>query len=564
MTSAFTRPIWGEYDPTTDDSFRQRIIGSVQSAVYPRVPSNLALTLLPSTPIGVRVAVRHRASFDTEFGWNRGPLPSSMQNVSSESQLHAGIEQQYGEAVQEAGDLIDAWIAREGDDYRATLGAEDCLRERPTLGFQQTCGTCEGNGRLVCTGCGGSGRCTCHRCGGNGQMACPSCNGTAQVTCSRCGGRGTIEKTEYELTPMDAQNTMNQQRQLTRMVPCGCNGGKVPCSCGTGRVTCSGCGGSGIVACGNCGATGYVSCGDCAGTGAIHQYGRVVSAVAYGTHVSATCDDAEDQQTVESRVPFAELGDLATLSLTGHRRDGFDVTLAYGGQVVQQSAEVRFGNERLVIHSYGSSHCIYDFHDLAGRWLSPDVEQLESAVRGHSLLPFGESTGLADTLKRFLDAEVNTRIAADARSVEEFQGIGLVSPSYVQRASAALARAMPRLYASEIIRRAVWLPVVTAAAMLVTYVGVTAWANHAHFIPWSKFRFALIGFALMCAMWAVLELGVARQLRRVLSPELYARVAGSFHASRRNARLGALPLLILLAWAYGYLPRAIHQMLYHW
>jgi hypothetical protein len=59
--------------------------------------------------------------------------------------------------------------------------------------------------------------------GGGGPV--PQSDGSGSAGCYVCHGKGTVTKTALELSPMDAQNTMNQQRQMTREVPCSACGG---------------------------------------------------------------------------------------------------------------------------------------------------------------------------------------------------------------------------------------------------------------------------------------------------------------------------------------------------
>ena len=81
-----------------------------------------------------------------------------------------------------------------------------------------------------------------------------------------------------------------------------------------------------------------------------------------------------------------------------------------------------------------------------------------------------------------------------------------------------------------------------------------------HWFPWSKFQFALMGFAIFGGAWAFFEFEAASRLKQLLGAELYGRVGKAFQAARTQVRWGAGIALVLLAWMYGYLPSAVEQL----
>jgi hypothetical protein len=393
-------------------------------------------------------------------------------------------------------------------------------------------------------------------------MTCPSCNGSGSTMCFSCGGSGTREVREFEMSHGDHQNTMNQ-REVIRRVACGsgCSNGRVPCSCHAGTVTCTSCGGRRIVSCATCGASGRVPCSTCAATGAIYQYGRVVCSVARANEVKVASDAAEDRQTVRERVPLAELGTLADLHLAKERREALDLALTYEGEITVRCAEASIGQETIAIRAYGPQRRIYDYHDLAGKWLLPDVIQLEGAASAHSVLSVGEAAGLTESLRHFLGSELNVRIAeGHNESLQEFLGSKLVSPAYAQRASTALTKALPRIYIAQLAKRGVWLPPAAFAATVLTYGIVRVLMALFHWFPWSRFQFALMGFVILGGAWAFFEFEASSRLKQLLGAEPYERVGKAFKAARIQVRWGAGIGLVLLAWMYGYLPSVVEQL----
>jgi hypothetical protein len=305
-----------------------------------------------------------------------------------------------------------------------------------------------------------------------------------------------------------------------------------------------------------------VPCSTCAATGAIHQYGRVVCSVARTNEVKVASDAPEDRQTVRERVLLAELGTLADLHLATQRSDGLDLALTHEGEITVRCAEASIGQETLTIRAYGRQRRIYDYHDLAGKWLLPDVVQLEGAARAHSFLSMGEASGLTESLRHFLGCELNVRIAeGHNESLQEFLGPKLVSPAYAERASTALTKTLPRIYIAQLAKRAVWLPPAALAATVLTYGVVRLLMALLHWFPsWSRFQFALMGFVILGGAWAFFEFEAASRLKQLLGAELYGRVGKAFQAARTQVRWGAGIALLLLAWMYGYLPSAVEQL----
>src|SRR5262249_4502804 len=141
----------------------------------------------------------------------KGPLAATVVALPTMAELSAELERRLQAVRDEAGGLLDKWLAEHADDYRSILSPDRCMLGGPVRGVQEVCGTCGGSRELTCGGCGGRGRVTCGACGGRGRVTCASCGGSRQTSCLSCGGSGTHEVREMEVSYSDRQNTMNQQ-----------------------------------------------------------------------------------------------------------------------------------------------------------------------------------------------------------------------------------------------------------------------------------------------------------------------------------------------------------------
>jgi len=97
---------------------------------------------------------------------------------------------------------------------------------------------------------------TCGKCEGSGRMVCPKCGGSGTQQCSSCGGNGQIEKTrsEYRHTA-DKVYSDGRREPVYSYVNV------------KYYVTCSNCGGSGSVSCSRCGGSTRITCDICQGYG---------------------------------------------------------------------------------------------------------------------------------------------------------------------------------------------------------------------------------------------------------------------------------------------------------
>ena len=404
------------------DALTSKVLSAIAALARDLDSSEWSLSLASKENLALGLVVRHTATFSISTANGKGPLPQSVAALHSDDILRATLEQRLDQVHQEAGGLIDEWVKEAAGEYRSQLPPERCQRERPVLGVQHVCSGCGGRKQLTCHGCSGHGRHTCSGCSGRGKVTCSSCGGSGSSMCMACGGTGGHDETFYE-TRWDWAQQANVQVSGTRRVSCGgCGGGgKIRCSCFDGTQTCSGCGGTGQVTCGTCRGSGIVPCDTCAATGAVHHTGWVHCSVSRGIQIDVAGNHPEDQQTFRQRVPFDRIAAMTSpegVRLYRHERAGHAVTLQYFASVPLERAEADVGGQRVSLRAYGPRHEIFDYHDLVGKLLEPDLAHLEKSLEGQSVLKSGAGPPLASATKRFLASEINALIAeAPAKAV---------------------------------------------------------------------------------------------------------------------------------------------------
>jgi hypothetical protein len=104
---------------------------------------------------------------------------------------------------------------------------------------------------------------------------------------------------------------------------------------------------------------------------------------------------------------------------------------------------------------------------------------------------------------------------------------GMVSADYVQRASAAIGRAVPRLYGPLVLPRGLWI----AGALLVLFV-----VEKYFFFRWSEAQKELVLLGLTGVAWFVVERRASASLMAILGAELYGRLKGQFRRTRNRYR----------------------------
>jgi hypothetical protein len=133
-----------------------------------------------------------------------------------------------------------------------------------------------------------------------------------------------------------------------------------------------------------------------------------------------------------------------------------------------------------------------------------------------------------------------TSAATSGRAVASLQAAvaaGMVNADYVRRASAAIGRAVPRLYRPLMIP-----PALCVAGALIPLFML---ARHTLF-RWSMEEKALVLLLLTGAAWFLLERRASASLEAMLGPALYARLRGRFGRIRTRYRLAAAAGFLLV------------------
>jgi hypothetical protein len=416
----------------------------------------LSIRSMSRVEIPVAVTVRHEAELDTVTSRNAGPLPGNAMEVGSTSELRGALDARFQDAAEHVGPRLDAWVSAQGRDYRARPAPADCMAELAALGTEEVCGGCEGEGEVPCGRCDGDGWTTCPACDGSGRVRCGVCGGSARERCSTCGGSGTRTETSYPAR-FDGQKWVNDQVIAT--VTChGCGGrGEVACGCGDGWQRCSGCD-AGRVTCGNCQGTGRVECEPCDATGALHTLGWVECSVGREVELEVESADARDRDTLTDRVPFDELGRLAArdpgVRLERVLREGHAVTLYYRASVPLDVAEAEFGVRAALLRAYGPGLEIFDWENLMGGLLEPDLAALETCLQARRGGRRGRA--LLDATRRFFESELNDRIAEAPPAA--LRALASSQPDSGQGAAvAAAADVAPEDYAGNVVVNALTL-----------------------------------------------------------------------------------------------------------
>jgi hypothetical protein len=530
------------------------ILLKVESLARPLDKDELSIHSGAQETLPVRLVVQHAATFSSEKTSGKGPLPSNVEALDSETTLNRVLHERLEAAQQQAGARIDGWANTATGDYRNKLTPEWCMQSLSPVGVESECGLCHGRKRLVCSNCNGNRQIPCSGCGGRGKVSCHVCHGSQSVNCGSCGGRGYHEKSQPMLTVEDRAKTMSQQNYVTVRVPCGSCGGRGTNSCNAcvgGTVNCSGCGGRGQIGCPRCGATGYVPCGHCDATGRVYCRGVIKCVVDRTERVGVTSHNPEDQETFIKRVAFDWIGQLASdtggVVYESGGRDQFQLTHCFKASVKMESAEAKAGGQSLLIRAYGPWREVYNYHNLVGSLLETDLARLEMCVRPFSLFRSQERSTLIQNTNRFLASEVNARIvesstpqtkadrrADNAPALEPDRASDVVDEEYIRRAGAALNKAMAKLYGRIMLPM---LPGVTAVMTLLFLFG------RENFF-WSGTIGARIMALMLLGMmfWVGVEQLAKYKLKLVLDPRYFTRLKKQFTKRRVWYRLVMLAI----------------------
>jgi hypothetical protein len=521
-------------------------------------PSEMSVRMVGRSELPVRVLIHHAASFEIKTATLKGPLTPDLQPLPDRGHLESALQQRLDEVRREAGPLIDQWIRSDGQDYHNLLPAERAMNPRPVFGVQEVCGKCSGHKQVTCPGCNGARRVTCTTCGGRGKVNCSSCGGTRQSTCYGCGGSGQVSQTAME-NVWDYNKQGYVPMNVTKNVPCsGCGGsGRKACTaCWDGTQTCGNCNGGGIVNCSTCGAAGVVPCDACAATGAIHHTGWIKCSIDRATQVNVSSEIPEDHQTLRTRVPFGQLSEFGEVKFSKVERTGPEAWLEYSVAVPVEAARVEVNGEQVDIRAYGPQRNIYLHHDLVGKLLAPDLAHLEASLKGNSVFRSAANSSLPAATQRFLTSEIHALLAEHppkkgkgeppqfANELNLHLATELVGASHLQRAAAAIAKAVPRLYGPIVLPLALWL---TGIVTVLFYIARTT--SIFATTPDGKFYSMVVVTAVG---WVIVELMALGKLKAMLGEKLFARLKGQLGKTRMRYRL--LPIAgFTFAWYATFL-----------
>jgi hypothetical protein len=540
------------------DTLASAVLARVQSLVRDGEPRIVNVSSTAERTLLVDLSITHVAAFELNFASGVGRLPGSVRKVSSIDDLEIAGPERLATVNRDAAGLMRQWADRNAD-YRARLRPPDCLHEYPTLGVEVACDKCGGHGRTMCGYCNGHKQVTCATCGGRGRYPCQQCDGHGNRRCWTCHGSGYIEKQEFVLNNDERQQTMNQRGAMTVRVPCSACGAKGSTTCGScwlGTVNCIPCGQSGKVNCPRCGASGTVPCDSCAATGVVHRTAAVSCTVSHGKTIGVDPNDAEDLQTLSNRVPFESLGTLGPLTLQQAGSAGTELTLRFRSTMVVESVDVARGAKHTHIRGYGPARNVFNHHGIVEDLLTSDLNDFETAVSRRFSVAGGGVAGLGQATQQFLASEINALIAAHHhlvgkedtdRALEDptapLVAVDLVTRGYVQRAQAAIGKALPHIYGTMILPPALAIIATLALAGLAT--------RYEHLTPWSV-SVKILGLTCLAGIaWAIVELSVPRKLQQQLGAPLYERLGNQFGRIRRLSWVVAGCLLLGVAVGVG-------------
>jgi hypothetical protein len=519
------------------------VLARVRSLVRDGDPSALVLSSLAPRRLTVDLTVTQTVEFDVVYSAGAGGLTNDVERLTPGADLEAVATHRMQAAAGAAPRLLRHW-ADHYPDYRARLRAVDCVQAAAPVGTQLSCGGCGGSGRIRCDNCGGRKVVQCSWCRGRGQWPCTDCDrrGNRRCSASGCYGSGWVS------------GGNGRERCVV------CHGqGTTPCGCSNGVVLCTTCGQRGMVECPPCRGSGAVDCGGCAATGVLHRTASTRCRVHHEARFDIEDGDEEDATTLR-RVGFDALGDLGTLARHNVQASADALVLQYRSHVPVETVAAACGATSLEIRGFGPDRRVVDYHGLVEHLLTPDLLAFEGAVSSRFRPGANGGAGLGPSARAFLASEIHALIAsrhgrAGTPSEQPADDTAaplvaenLVSATYVQRAEAAIRKALPHLY------RAFLLPGTLAILSAWILAGVVAYFEPLS--PWSAAVKLLVLTALAAVAWGAWEIAAARKLQRAIGVELYTRLSARFRPMRQVswALVGSALASVVLVAVVGSTP----------
>ena len=223
----------------------------------------------------------------------------------------------------------------DGDKY-VTCRQPDCRGRH-----EYTCPQCHGSRKEECSRCKGSGKKQCSDCEGRGKIKCATCRGSKEISCWRCFRTGYI--------------SVGGNREVCRQ----CHGrGSRPCpDCENGFVNCTTCYANGFVDCPVCHGQRKVDCRTCGAAGV------VICRVCYGDekrYGKVDCPVCEAIGTV---------GQVVFVTTRIDWKEGTEIkplgdTIAIGEDKILTCIDPAYTRQRVYKRNAGSREAQYDDYSL--------------------------------------------------------------------------------------------------------------------------------------------------------------------------------------------------------
>lgn len=326
-----------------------------------------------------------------------------------------------------------------------------------------TCGGCQGKGKLVCGHCHGAGEVDCYSCNGSAKVRCTdhSClNGRS--TCTKCHGSGRMRReTPYQVS-YTAYNsagpyTAYRTEYRTEYYSCNsCSGGRVTCPIcsGRGHLNCMACLVTGKVRCSGCGGSGAITCNTCSGSGAVGIASWVDINVSQQYSLKLPDDSDSDAKAAIEVEGIHGLPKISEKFL--HTNTEFNESLPntvlswYDGFLPIAKLEVTCGDSKFGLAAYGTELRWIRHDGMLEYLLEPDLKQLEQAL-GESLKEGAFEVRidhLIEPLKLMVSSEINSDILD--KEISENNGSSselLISEGFSARVKQAITGVLSKIYA---------------------------------------------------------------------------------------------------------------------
>jgi len=413
------------------------------------------LTLESSQHVNVDVVVRQvfRVAFETTHSEGNGGLPPGVTLAADAAAMARTSEAQLAASRAAVAGRLSAWAAEHGETPTARPAVGDCFTPLPAVGHVETCGPCQGAGRIACSLCEASGTLTCEACEGRGSNPCKTCNATGEVTCASCKGMRTII-THKERKVYDEESNSHRIEHVQETVTCSnCSGtGITKCGKCNGRTTivCAACHGQKTIPCKQCQGSGYNRCEACGGEGRRYFMAQLSCAIRETFETTVRTPDPETAAVLKALDSIDKVLGLAAAHRSSAETSADLLRRDTTAAIPVTTVTVVAGGSRAQVRGFGPRQDVLDYRNIAGMLLSDDLGVLEAALPETRLLPPRVTEALHASLATVLASEANVAIAEHATKKDQgsiatrFKGV--VTADYIARAGGAMKKALGRAY----------------------------------------------------------------------------------------------------------------------